>query len=104
MRSAGDQAKTACGNLHMCTGLKAGIEGVTHAVGHSRLEGVIFIRKEVEESGGWDEEDIGGVAARLNNIRIETTGTEEEAAEQLETALEMYVEEIGEGEEGGEET
>ena len=33
MRAAGDQAKTACGNLQMCAGLEDGIEGVTHAVG-----------------------------------------------------------------------
>ena len=35
MRAAGDQAKTACGNLHLCAGLKANIEGATHAVGAS---------------------------------------------------------------------
>ena len=40
MRAAGDQAKTACGNLHMCTGLEAGKEGATHAVGQRRLERV----------------------------------------------------------------
>ena len=33
MRAAGDQAKTACGNLQLCAGLKAGIEGAAHAVG-----------------------------------------------------------------------
>ena len=33
MRAAGDQAKTACGNLQMFTGLEAGIEGATHTVG-----------------------------------------------------------------------
>ena len=33
MRAAGDQAKTACGNLQLCAGLVAGIEGATHAVG-----------------------------------------------------------------------
>ena len=27
MRSVGDQASTVCGNLHLCAGLKAGIEG-----------------------------------------------------------------------------
>ena len=27
MRAAGEQAKTACGNLQMCAGLEAGIEG-----------------------------------------------------------------------------
>ena len=32
----------------------------------------------------------------LNNLTIETAGTEEEAAEQLEDALEMKVEETGE--------
>ena len=38
MRAAGDKAKTACGNLQLCAGLKAGIEGETHNVGHQRLE------------------------------------------------------------------
>ena len=33
MRAARDQAKTACGNLQLCAGLEAGIEGATHAVG-----------------------------------------------------------------------
>ena len=39
---------------------------------------------------------------QMNNLTIETAGTEEEAAEGLEAALEMEVEERGsEGEEGG---
>ena len=37
MRAAGDQAKTACENFQLCAGLKAGIEGATHAVGHRRF-------------------------------------------------------------------
>ena len=37
MRAAGDQAKTACGNIHVCSGLEASIEGATHAVGQRRL-------------------------------------------------------------------
>ena len=32
MRAAGDQEKTAGGNLQLCTGLEAGTEGATHAV------------------------------------------------------------------------
>ena len=41
------------------------------------------------------------MAAALNNLTIETVGTKEEAAEQMEVALEMEVYETGEGEEGG---
>ena len=33
MREAGYQAKTVCGNLQLCAGLEASIEGATHAVG-----------------------------------------------------------------------
>ena len=36
-RAAVDQAKKACGNLQLCAGLEAGIEGATHAVGQRRL-------------------------------------------------------------------
>ena len=49
MRAAGDQAKTACGNLQMCAGLKAGIEGATHAVGQRRLALVRARREATEE-------------------------------------------------------
>ena len=38
MREAGYQMKTAFGNFRFCAGLKAGIEGATHAIGHQRLE------------------------------------------------------------------
>ena len=40
IRAAGDQSKTACGNLQLCAGLKAGIEGSTHAVVQRRQERV----------------------------------------------------------------
>ena len=30
MREVGDQAKTACGSLQLCPGIKDGIEGATH--------------------------------------------------------------------------
>ena len=33
MRAAVDQTKTVCGNLHLCAGLEAGIEGAAYAVG-----------------------------------------------------------------------
>ena len=32
MRAYGDQAKTVCGNMQLCAGLKSGIEGETHTV------------------------------------------------------------------------
>ena len=40
IRADGDQVKTACGNLQLCAGLKAGIEGATHALGQQKLERV----------------------------------------------------------------
>ena len=57
MRVAGEQAKTACGNLQMCAGLEAGIERATHAVGKRRLERVNARRYEGEEAGDYDEEE-----------------------------------------------
>ena len=40
MSAAGDQAKTACGNIQLCAGLKSVIEGTTHAVGYKRIKRV----------------------------------------------------------------
>ena len=39
-----------------------------------------------------EEEEGGGVHEQLNNLRIETAGTEEEAAERLAASLAMEVE------------
>ena len=60
MRAAGDQAKTACGNLHLCAGIEAGIEGATHAVGKRRIERVWVRRREEEEDVESEEEDERG--------------------------------------------
>ena len=93
MRTTGDQAKTACGKLQLCAGLEAGIEGTTQAVGKRRLARVRERRAESdkEEVAGDEEEDRGGISAGLNNLTIETTGTEEEAATGLAVALKMQV-------------
>ena len=107
MRAAGDQAKTACGNLQLCADLEAGIEGATHAVGQRRVERVMARR--VEEEGAVDaaaeepEEDGGEVAGCLVHLTIETVGTTEEAEKGLAVALEMEMEvdRASEGEEGG---
>ena len=105
MRADGDQAKTVCGNLQLCAGLEAGIEGATHAVGQRRLERVRVRRSEEDEADylAEEEEEIGWVEEQLNNIRIETVGTEEEAAEGLAASLVIEAEEDrgGKGEEGG---
>ena len=91
MRAAGEQEKTACGNLQMCAGLEAGIEEATHAVGQRRVERVRSSR--LEEEGEVDaaaeepEEDGGEVARLIDNLRIETAGTNEEAEEGLTAAV-----------------
>ena len=78
MRAAGDQAKTACGNLQLCAGLEAGIEEATHAVGQRRLARVRERREEADEEDAAEaeEEEVGGgIAACLNNLNIETGAT-----------------------------
>ena len=81
MKAAGDQAKTVCGNLQMCAGLEAGIEGATHAVGQRRLERMRERRVETEDEAAIEaeeeEDEGGGVLAGINNLRIEMAGTEE---------------------------
>ena len=107
MRAAGDQAKTACGNLQLCAGFEAGIEGATQAVGQRRLERVNERSEETEDEAAAEaeeqEEESGEVAGLLTNLRIETAGTEEETAEGMSEALRMEgVEDEGsKGDEGG---
>ena len=76
MRAAGEQAKMVCGNLQMCAGLKARIEGETHAVGQRRLERVRGRRSEVEAGYSDEEEESEGVEILLNNLTKETAGTQ----------------------------
>ena len=108
MRAAGDQAKTACGNLQLCTGLEASIEGATHVVGQRRLERVRARRSEEEVGSSDEEEETKGMAAVFNNLNIEAAGTDEEGAEVLAAALNMEIEVIGrnvaEGKEGSDGT
>ena len=74
MRAAGEQAKTACGNLQLCAGLEAGIEGAAHAVGQRRVEQVRSRRAEEEgkEATENEEEEEGGVMAGLNDLPLST--------------------------------
>eukprot|EP00956_Cyclotella_meneghiniana_P019771 scaffold34349_cov35-Cyclotella_meneghiniana.AAC.1 len=44
--SSGESAKVACGNVQLCAGLEAGVEGNLHAV-----------REMWPDSGGYDEDD-----------------------------------------------
>ena len=83
-RAAGYQEKTACGNLQLCAGLEAGIEGATHTVGQRRRERVRERLSKEDEADDTaeeeEEEEGGGIAAGLKKLTIETEGTEEEAA------------------------
>ena len=96
-----------CGNLQLCAGLEAGIEGATHAVGQRRMERVRPRRFETEDEAATEdeeeEEERGDVLSGINNLRVETAVTAVEAAEGTAEALEMQVEEKegSEGEYGG---
>ena len=56
MREEWDQAKTEYGDLQLCAGLKAGIEGPTHAVVQRRLDRLKQRRLEEEEAEVSEEE------------------------------------------------
>ena len=73
--------------------LGAGIEGATHAIGKQQLERVRRIRIEDKDGTAERKEESQGVDGLLNNIDIDTRGTEEDAAEGLEARLGMEVEE-----------
>ena len=98
----------ACGNLQLCAGLEAGIEGATHVVGQRRVERVRARRgdgAQAEEEANVKSDYEGNEEVAnlgLNNLRIETAIREVKAEEVLEAALRMEVEEV-EGCEGEEE-
>ena len=56
-RAAGDQAKTACGNLQLCASLEAIIEGANEAVGQRILEWARERQREEEEAEVSEEEE-----------------------------------------------
>ena len=100
LRASGEQAKTGCGNLQLCAGLKDGIEGATHAVVQRRLERVRRRKQEGEDAEADEEEgETESVGLVFYNLTMEMAGMEEEAAEQLTAALGMEVDGEGEGEE-----
>ena len=91
----------------MCAGLEAGIEGATHTVIQRRLDKVRRRSREEDYGSAEGEEEIENVEGLLHNLSIEKEGTEEEAAEGLESALCMEFEGddqdegVGNGEEEG---
>ena len=95
MRAAGDQEKTACGNLQLCTGLETGIEGAIHAIGQWILKRSVARQRDEEARSSDEEEDTESEAAVIDSINKETVGTEEEAVEDLEVVMEMDIKEVG---------
>ena len=57
MREAGYQANTECGNIQLCAGLEAGIEGATRAVRMWRMERVRARWIVAEEAEAYDDEE-----------------------------------------------
>ena len=102
MRAAGYQANTACGNLQLCAGLDAGIERAIHDVGQWRLERSRQRHREEEAIRTVEEDETESVVVGIENIHIDTAGTEEEAAKGLKAALRMEIKEEGEIEGEGE--
>ena len=84
--------------MHLHAGLKDGMEGSTHAVGQQILKRSRAIQREEEARRPEEEGEIESVATGVENLRIETAGREEDAAEGLEAALGMEIEEEGEDE------
>ena len=70
-------------------------------MGQQRLERVRGRRSEEEAGSAEEEEGRENLEGLLNNLKIETAGTEEEAAESLEAALQIEVYGDGEGEDEG---
>ena len=69
MRAAGDQAKTACGILQLCTGIDASIEGATHAVVQNQRD---YTRPE---PGRRTDEGLEGAEYKSTAEPISTAGS-----------------------------
>ena len=76
LRATGEKANKACGNLHLCAGLEAGIEGENHAVEERRRErgyqGAVVEEEQGEGTGDEAEDYMGNIGAdRAENTRGE---------------------------------
>ena len=79
MRASRGWEKTTCGNIQLCAGLEAGIEGATDTMGQRRLARVRERQEEAAKAEEVEEEEeqSEGIEARLNNLNIETVEIEE---------------------------
>ena len=73
MRSAGDQSKTTCGNIQLCAGLEAGIEGAPHSKRQRSLERVRKGQSE-EEARRPGKDDNNDEAEGEERRTMETDG------------------------------
>ena len=69
-RASGDQATRACGNLQLCAGLEAVIEGETQDLGQQRLERSRARRRYEEARRPVEEEETESAGAIFNNLNI----------------------------------
>ena len=76
--------------MQLLAGVEAGTEGATHAAGQRQMDRAVRRSRE-EEAGISEEEEEKVEETREEGLMVDTEGTEEDAAEILDSALGMEV-------------
>ena len=77
IRASGDQEKVACGNIQMCAGLKARVEGAYYVVRQRQRERAV--RGRIEYNASTETHDEEAEAKIWDILRMTTGAMKEEA-------------------------